>query len=217
MSQTARLYLVDTSALVRADHPQVRYTLTTLITDRVAASCVTVDLAAGYSGRNVADLTAIEMRRRERYVTLPIDEACADRAREVQLLMAGTGVHRGVGILDLLTAAIAERHDAMLLHYDASFEAIGAITGQPHLWVAPRGSLESAAEEPAPAPAFPAPAPVAVEVSDPGKPVGLPPIDEFLAAKRARDRADESGVGPGTFEPPDPVADAWYAGDRPER
>ncbi|MDX6279961.1 MAG: hypothetical protein QOH03_1032, partial [Kribbellaceae bacterium] len=40
------------------------------------------------------------------------------------------------------TAAVAAEHNAVILHYDADFEHIAATTGQPHLWVAPRGSLD---------------------------------------------------------------------------
>lgn len=143
MSVAGRLYLVDTSALARAHLSQVRYTITALITDRVAATCVTIDLAAGYSGRSASDLSAIEARRKERYINLPFTEAVADRAREVQAMLSLTAQHRMVGIVDLLTAAVAECNDAVLLHYDAAFEQIGTITGQPHLWVAQRGSLET--------------------------------------------------------------------------
>lgn len=142
MSGPGRLYLVDTSALAKAHLAQVRYTVQTLLTDRVAATCVTTDLAAGYSGRNASDLAAIDARRRDRYINLPMTEEIAERAREVQALLAEKLQHRSVGILDLLTAATAELHDAALLHYDPAFELIASITGQPQLWVATRGSLE---------------------------------------------------------------------------
>jgi predicted nucleic acid-binding protein len=138
-----RLYLVDSSALAKAHLAQVRYTLQTLITDRVAATCVTVDLAAGYSGRSVADLSSIDARRRDRYLNLELNEEIANRAREVQMLLAEKMQHRSVGILDLLTAAIAEHHDAALIHYHPAFELISSITGQPQLWVATWGSLEA--------------------------------------------------------------------------
>jgi predicted nucleic acid-binding protein len=36
---------------------------------------------------------------------------------------------------------VAEHHGAVVLHYDADFEHIAAVTGQPHTWVAPRGGL----------------------------------------------------------------------------
>lgn len=142
-----RLYLVDTSALSKAHLAQVRYTVQTLITDRVAATCVTVDLAAGYSGRTASDVAAIDSRRRDRYINLPLTEEIAERAREVQALLAEKVQHRSVGTLDLITAAVAELHDAVLLHYDPSFELIASITGQPQLWVAPRGSLEAELEK----------------------------------------------------------------------
>ena len=45
------------------------------------------------------------------------------------------------GAFGLLTAAVAEHYGAAILHYDADFEHIAAVTGQPQAWVAPRGSL----------------------------------------------------------------------------
>jgi predicted nucleic acid-binding protein len=46
-----------------------------------------------------------------------------------------------VGLADLLIAAVAERASLCLLHYDADFEAVAAVTGQVTRWVVPRGSL----------------------------------------------------------------------------
>jgi predicted nucleic acid-binding protein len=112
-----------------------------LIADRAAATCVTVDLEAGYSGRDVKDVRAIAKRRKGLYVVLPITEAIAERARVVQVRMAARGHHRAAGVIDLLTAAVAEHHGAVILHYDADFEHIAATTGQPHAWVLPRGSI----------------------------------------------------------------------------
>lgn len=113
-----------------------------LLADRVAATCVMVDLEAGYPGRNATDVRAIAERRRSRYVALPINEAVADRAGEVQVRMAVRGQHRAAGVIDLITAAVAEQHGAVVLHYDADFEHIAAVTGQPHVWVAARGSID---------------------------------------------------------------------------
>jgi len=45
------------------------------------------------------------------------------------------------GVIDLLTASVAEHHGAVILHYGADFERIAAVTGQPHTWIAPRGSI----------------------------------------------------------------------------
>ena len=137
-----QLYLIDTSAHARSDHLSVRNVIAGLITDRVAATCVTIDLEAGYSGRDLGDVRAIAERRRRLYVTLPISEAIAERARQVQVRMAARGHHRAAGVVDLLTAAVAEHHGAVVLHYDADFEHIAASTGQPHAWVVRRGSID---------------------------------------------------------------------------
>lgn len=116
--------------------------LTALIADGLAATCVTVDLEAGYSGRSADDVRNIVDARTSLYVNLPITESIADRARQTQLRMATRGQHRAAGIVDLLTAATAEHHGAVILHYGADFEHIAAVTGQPQLWIAPRGSLD---------------------------------------------------------------------------
>lgn len=136
-----RLYLIDTSAHARSQHSAVRTVVAGLIADRAAATCVTVDLEAGYSGRDLTDVREIARRRKELYVVLPVSEVIADRARDVQLRMAARGHHRAAGVIDLLTAAVAEHHGAVILHYDADFEHISAATGQPHKWVVPRGTL----------------------------------------------------------------------------
>ena len=137
-----QLYLTGTSAHARSDHPLVRNVIAGLIADRVAATCVTVDLEAGWSGRDLGDVRAIAERRRSQCVRLPISEAIAGRAREVQLRMAARGHHRAAGVIDLLTAAVAEHHGAVVLHYDADFEHIASSTGRPHAWIVPRESID---------------------------------------------------------------------------
>ena len=136
-----QLYLIDTSAHARVQHPAVRDIIAGLIADKAAATAVTVDLEAGYSGRDLSNVRAIAERRRSLYVVLPVSEAIAQRARDVQVGMAARGHHRAAGVIDLLTAAVAEYHGAVLLHYDADFEHIAAVTGQAHKWIVPRGTI----------------------------------------------------------------------------
>ena len=136
-----QLYLIDTSAQARIAHPAVRKIITGLIAEGAAATCVTVDLEAGYSGRDLAGVRLIAERRRDLYVVLPISEVIAERARDVQVRMAARGHHRAAGVIDLITAAVAEHHGAAVLHYDADFEHIAAVTGQPQAWIAPHGEL----------------------------------------------------------------------------
>jgi predicted nucleic acid-binding protein len=142
VATVGKLYLVDTSAHARTNAVAVRSIIAGLIADRAAATCVTVDLEAGFSGRNHQDVKTIAERRRSLYVTLPFSEVVAERAREVQLRLAARGKHRSAGVVDVLTAAVAEQHGAVILHYDRDFEHIAEVTGQPHLWVAPPGSLD---------------------------------------------------------------------------
>ncbi len=61
----------------------------------------------------------------------------------VHRLLAGTGAghQRSVSVPGLVIAAVAERHGAELVHYDADYDRIAAITGQPARWVVPRGSV----------------------------------------------------------------------------
>ncbi|HLG69949.1 MAG TPA: PIN domain-containing protein [Chloroflexota bacterium] len=129
------------SAQARITNPAVRNIIAGLIEQRVAATCITTDLEAGYSGRDSREVTAIAARRKADYVVLAITEAIAERARDVQRRMAARGEHRAAGVIDLLTAAVAEHYGAVIVHYDADFENIAATTGQPHTWIVPRGSV----------------------------------------------------------------------------
>ena len=95
----------------------------------------------GFSSRGYSEATSVAEFRRSQFLLLPITEQIADRAREVQLNLAARGSHRSAGVVDLLTAAVAEHYGAVILHYDADFEQIAAVTGQSHMWVVPRGEL----------------------------------------------------------------------------
>ncbi len=63
------------------------------------------------------------------------------RALEVQAALAERSQHRAVPLPDLLIAACAERAGLTVLHYDADFERIAKVTGQPTRWIVPRGSV----------------------------------------------------------------------------
>jgi predicted nucleic acid-binding protein len=63
------------------------------------------------------------------------------RALQVQRLLADRS-RRGRKIPDLLVAAAAEELGVGVLHYDADFDLIGAVTGQRCQWVAAAGSLD---------------------------------------------------------------------------
>ena len=63
------------------------------------------------------------------------------RARQVQRMLAGRS-QRGRKVPDLLVAATAEDAGLIVLHYDADFDRIAAVTGQKCEWVAPPGSID---------------------------------------------------------------------------
>ena len=72
---------------------------------------------------------------------MDVTTAAMNRALSVHRQLAKASQHRMFKLPDLIIAATAEEHGATVLHYDADFDRIAGITGQPVEWVAPRGSL----------------------------------------------------------------------------
>ena len=134
------LYMVDRSALARMQHGQVQARLRPILEAGEAATCSIVDLEVLYSTRNRVEHARTRARRELAYRRVELTEAIFERAIEVQGLLAERGQHR-LRIPDLVIAAAAESARMTILHYDADFDAIGAVTGQSMEWVAPRGSL----------------------------------------------------------------------------
>lgn len=135
------MFLIDTSAASRLGDPQVISAFQHLLDGGIAATCVTVDLEAAWSVPVGGDVGKLLAARQQDMVTLEIDERAAQRARAVMRMLAERGMHRSVGPLDLLIAAVAELHRAIVLHYDADFEHIASVTGQRQEWIVPRGSV----------------------------------------------------------------------------
>lgn len=136
---TAR-YLVDKSALARMPHEAVRARLEPILESGLAATCLMIDLEVGFSARNDEDHRRIRHRRALAYARVPLDDRIFERAIDVQGRLAAHGHHR-LPIPDLVVAAAAEATDLVVLHYDAHFDRIAAVTGQPVEWVVPRGSV----------------------------------------------------------------------------
>lgn len=134
-------YIADKSALARLRYPQVSATLTPLILAGDVATCSVIDLEILYSARSYSDLVAIRQTRSLAFPQIPIVQGDFDRAMEVMQELARRGAHRAVGLPDLLIAALAERAGLTILHYDADYEHVAGVTGQPTRWVAPRGSI----------------------------------------------------------------------------
>ncbi|MGQ0679629.1 MAG: PIN domain-containing protein [Actinomycetota bacterium] len=133
---------VDTSAWHRSTNPKVQARFRAALEADELGICDQVRLEILYSARSAADYAALE---EELAGLLPISMGSEtfSRALKVQRALADRGglLHRSVKIADLLIAAAAEQAKAAIWHYDANFDRIAGITGQPSEWIAPRGSL----------------------------------------------------------------------------
>jgi predicted nucleic acid-binding protein len=137
--------LADTSAWTwsrRTDQSLLRLSFDFKLEAGLVATCDMVRFELLYSSRNHAEFAAVETL----LAALP-DPAITvfewKRALFVygELARQGGAHQRSVGYTDLLIAAAAEAAEIPVLHYDEDFERIAAITGQPHRWLAPPGSL----------------------------------------------------------------------------
>lgn len=121
------------------DNPAVAGRLAPLLREGLVAACAIVDLEVLYSARSPADYETMRDERRA-LPDIPITPSVMERALQVQQLLARSGHHR-VPIPGLIIAAAAESADLAILHYDADYEQIAEVTGQPHRWVVPRGTI----------------------------------------------------------------------------
>lgn len=134
-------YLGDTSAIARFSKPTVTPRLAPLIEAGLVARCTPTDLEAGYSAATTDDYRRIRSAR-SGWPLVPIDQAVLDRALEVQAMLASRSQHRGAAIADLIIAAAGESANLVVLHYDADFDLIASVTGQPTEWVVPAGTAD---------------------------------------------------------------------------
>jgi len=136
-----RVYLADTSVYVlQARHPQVRRRFESLLASGRLAAC---QMTALEYLNNAPDPKSYEVlwRALRSMRWLDVSAAAMDRALEVHRALAKSSQHRHFRLPDLIIAATAEQHGVAVLHYDADYDRIAAVTGQAVEWVAPKGSL----------------------------------------------------------------------------
>ncbi len=133
-------HLVDTSVLTRLRFAPVREQIESRANVCELARAGISDLEIGYSARSAAEwdrlvsaLTVFEL--------IETTAEHVQRARQVQRMLA-TKHQRGRKLPDLLIAASAEANGLTVLHYDADFDRIATVTGQPCEWVVPSGSVD---------------------------------------------------------------------------
>lgn len=125
-------WLIDKSALVRlADCPDAGEWAARIERGLVRLTNIT-RLEIGYSARSGQDVRTVFTS--PPVAAMPVEyltPAIEDRALEVQILLAGQGLHRAPSVPDLVIAATAELASLTVLHLDKDFELIAGITGQP--------------------------------------------------------------------------------------
>ena len=135
-------YLADKSALGRLKaSPEISEVLDPLLIAGEVATCGMCDLEMLYSARS-AERYAVVARHLRALPRVHITESVVDRALEVQARLAKRSQHLGIPFPDLIVAACAESADLTVMHYDADYERIAEVTGQPVEWVVPRGSVD---------------------------------------------------------------------------
>ena len=142
MTQTL---LLDNSAWARLSDPALSDERVSEIADALEAgriaTCLPFLLEAGYSARTarehdelLAELLALPH--------FPLDREVERRAIDAQRKLARVGHHR-LPPVDLLVAAIADRHGLGVLHYDRDYDLLAEKTDLDvgSVWLAPAGSL----------------------------------------------------------------------------
>jgi predicted nucleic acid-binding protein len=133
------LRLTDKSAWEQARYDKrARQRLHELREAGQLAVCIVSMAELLYSARNADELA----RMRLDLSSLPhlhMTPAAEQHLVDVMAALGLRGQHR-TPIPDLLLAAIAHVHSAVVLHYDSDYERIAEVTGQAHEWIIPRGS-----------------------------------------------------------------------------
>lgn len=133
-------WLVDKSAL-RPHVPAFADVLIPRIAAGRVAICLVTELEVGFSARSMKHFERTRENVIGPLVPVGMPYRAEGRAREIQAELVGRGQHRAVGVPDLIVAAVADVEGLTVLHYDADFDVVAAITGQPTEWVVEPGTV----------------------------------------------------------------------------
>lgn len=109
--------------------------------DGTLGICTPFMLEVGYSARDAADHDRTA-ERLSAFLRYSFDDVAQARALDAQSQLARAGHHR-LPVIDLMIAAIADRHGVGILHYDSDYEVIRERTDLrfESVWLAERGTL----------------------------------------------------------------------------
>jgi predicted nucleic acid-binding protein len=136
----ALTHLVDSSVLTRLHVAAIRAQIEARSERGELARAVISDLEIGYSARSGAEWDRLADAL-QIFALVETTTEHVRRARQVQRMLASRH-QRGRKVPDLLVAAAAEAEGLTVLHYDADFDRIAAVTGQACEWVVQRGSSD---------------------------------------------------------------------------
>ena len=137
--------LLDNSAWARFGDPALDDDRVAELADALeggrVATCLPFLLEAGYSARNARDHDEL-LNELLALPHFPIDEDVEQRALDAQRQLARVGHHR-LPPVDMLIAAIADRHRLDVLHYDRDYDLIAAKTDLDFgsVWLAATGTI----------------------------------------------------------------------------
>ena len=134
-------YLPDKSALARLGDAAVHAVLGPLIEAGLVATCGVIDLEVLWSTRSAGEFDRVMADRQAGYEWLSTEDVDWRRAIDIQQQLWSAGLVRAVPLPDLLIAAVAERHRVTVIHYDADYDRIAAVTRQATQWVLPPGTI----------------------------------------------------------------------------
>jgi len=136
----ALTYLVDTSVLTRLGDSKVRAAIEPKVLAGELARASISDLEVGFSARSGPEWDRL-MKALEVFDLVEVSADHLRRARQIQRQLAAKH-QRGRKIPDLIIAAAAESNKLTVLHYDADFDRIAAVTGQSCEWIVPAGAVD---------------------------------------------------------------------------
>lgn len=133
------LHLSDKSAWEQARYDKrARERLHELREAGRLAVCIVSMAELLYSARNAEELSRLHLDLSS-LPYLHMTPAAEQHLADVMAALALRRQHR-TPIPDLMLAAIAHAHSAVVLHYDSDYERIASVTGQPHEWIIPRAT-----------------------------------------------------------------------------
>ena len=132
-------WLLDTSALAVAHHPQAGASLAALLRAGVLHTCPLLDLEALAVAGSPAQYRQLSTQRQQAYRPVPFTPAVSERAAELQAALARHAHLGAVAPADLLIAATAIEHGLRVLHHSPAFELLGQVCGLGQAAVLPLG------------------------------------------------------------------------------